>query len=176
MVCDRCTMLVRKIFNDFKIKEIELGKVSVLKNLSFHQEKIVYDQLEKSGFEVLADKNSIIINNIKSIIIDHLQSAEPTKLEIKDLIESKLNYSYAHLSRLFSKHEGNTIKKFFINQQILKAQELLSYDEQSIKQITFQAGFNSVAHFSRTFKRYCGVSPSHFKTRSFTRIPLDKSI
>ncbi len=75
MVCDRCTMLVRKIFNDFKIKEIELGKVSVLKNLSFHQEKIVYDQLEKSGFEVLADKNSIIINNIKSIIIDHLQSA-----------------------------------------------------------------------------------------------------
>jgi AraC-like DNA-binding protein len=45
----------------------------------------------------------------------------------------------------------------------MRARELLLTTDQSIKEISFQLGFDSIYYFSRFFKQKTGMSPSEFR-------------
>jgi AraC-like DNA-binding protein len=71
--------------------------------------------------------------------------------------------------------EGITIEKYNINQKIEKVKELIIYDEMSLSEIAYKLGYSSVAHLSNQFKKFTGLTPSHFKTiGQAKRKPIDK--
>ena len=49
---------------------------------------------------------------------------------------------------------------------MLEAIRLLRYTDKSIKEITYDVGYEDIQTFSRFFKKIKGVSPSEFKKKA----------
>lgn len=178
MVCNRCIMVVQHEMNKLGVEaeSLKLGEVKLKKPLTSGERMALEKALIQSGFEMIDDKKSRVIERIKNIIIDlvHYQDND-TKTNLSDLLSKKLNHDYNYLSNLFSKVEGSTIEKYFIAQKIERVKELLVYDELSLSEIAFQLNYSSVAYLSNQFKKVTGLTPSHFKQiRQEKRKPLDK--
>ena len=158
-------MAVENVLEEMKIPflEVRLGEVLLENELSQKENSAFKSKIEKLGFELLDDKNSALINQIKSIIIEQVQNSETQNLNLSELISSKFNKEYSQLSKLFSATTGMTIEHFAILQKIEKVKELLIYDELNLKEIAYQLGYSSSAHLSAQFKKVSGLTPSEFK-------------
>lgn len=178
MVCDRCIMVVRNEMSKIgiEIKNIKLGEVTVEKELTSDEKVVLEGVLVPLGFQLIDDKKSRIIEQIKNIIIDLVHHHNnDAKANLSDVLSSQLHHEYNYLSNLFSEVEGTTIEKYFIAQKIEKVKELLVYDELSLSEIAFRLNYSSVAYLSNQFKKVTGLTPSYFKQiREDKRKPLDK--
>ncbi len=166
MVCNRCIMVVQNEMDKlgFDVKNIKLGEVTLAKEPTLEEKNNLEKVLVPLGFEVIDDKKSRIIEQIKNIIIDlvHHQDND-IKTNLSDVLSGKLYHDYNYLSNLFSEVEGTTIEKYFIAQKIEKVKELLVYDELSLSEIAFRLNYSSVAYLSNQFKKVTGLTPSYFK-------------
>jgi len=166
MVCSRCEMAVRTVFEKMEIPifSIQLGEVGISENLDENQKQLLSENLKALGFELLDDKISKTIERIKNLIIDvvHYQN-EKLKINLSSYIVEDLKQDYSALSNLFSETEGITIEHYFIAQKIEKVKELLIYNELSLSEIAFQLNYSSVAHLSNQFKKTTGITPTQFK-------------
>ncbi|PRD47718.1 helix-turn-helix domain-containing protein [Sphingobacterium haloxyli] len=59
---------------------------------------------------------------------------------------------------------GKTPKEFIDDRIILEAKRLLVYSHRSIKEITFELGFDEPTNFSKFFRNNTGKSPADFKS------------
>jgi AraC-like DNA-binding protein len=155
---------------------VDLGQVETVKSLDRDQISLFEKALNRSGLELMDDKKSILIERIKRIVIETVHYSE-TKLRtnLSDHISDVLGYDYTYLANLFSEVNGTTIEQFYLNHKIEKVKELLVYNELNITEIAFLMDYSSVAHLSNQFKKFTGLSPSHFKRlRHIRRTMLDK--
>jgi len=167
MVCDRCKMAIENVLAEqglvavsVHLGEVDLGEI-ILEGEQLEQFR---EKIEKLGFGLINDKKSQLIENIKKTVIELVQAPEsPEKIKLSEYISSSLFHDYTHLSNLFSRVEGVTIERYFINQKIEKTRELLVYDELTLTEIADRLGYSSVAHLSRQFKKVTGMTPSQFK-------------
>ena len=90
-------------------------------------------------------------------------SEEQIKVNLSEYLSDKLNYDYTYLSNLFSEVKGITIEKFYLTHKIEKVKELIVYNELNLTEIAYKMHYSSVAHLSNQFKKYTGLTPSHFK-------------
>lgn len=166
MVCPRCVEAVRSVFDQLglPIADIELGQVHLASPPTEEQELLLRSNLRARGFELLDDRQTQLINTIKSLIIDQIHyQDEPSPHNFSTLLAEQLHYDYAYLSRLFSAVEGRTIEKFILAQKVEKVKELLTYDELTLSEIAFQMNYSSSAHLSAQFRKLTGMSPSNFR-------------
>jgi AraC family transcriptional regulator len=70
-----------------------------------------------------------------------------------------------HLSKLFRKRFGYSMGEFLRRQRIAWACEQLARDAGTISSIAARAGFSDHAHFTRTFRRIAGCTPSWYRQR-----------
>lgn len=177
MVCIRCKMAVKSELENFGLHYsfVDFGEAEIRENISQVQREQLNIALKKSGFELMDDKKSMLIEKIKILILELVHySDEPLKKNLSDYISEKLNYDYTYLANLFSEAQGTTIEKFFINHKIERIKELLVYDELNLKEIAFKLHYSSVAHLSSQFKKHTGLTPSHFKQlKHKKRVPLE---
>lgn len=178
MVCNRCIMTVESQLEklNLKIKDIQLGEVTLEENLTTEQKEELNHALRSFGFEIIDDKKSRLIEQIKKQIIELVHNLNNDfKTNLSDLLSNRLNHDYNYLSNLFSDVEGRTIENYFIAQKIEKVKELLVYDELTLSEIAFKMNYSSVAYLSNQFKKVTGLTPSHFKKiRKNRRQPLDQ--
>ena len=178
MVCNRCIMVVKSELEKlgFHAVSLALGEAELDRELNDSERATISRHLQAFGFELIDDKKSRLIGQIKSSIIElvHQQNSE-LKINLSDYLGSKLHHDYTYISNLFSEVEGTTVEKYFIAQKIEKVKELLVYDELSLSEIAFQLNYSSVAHLSNQFKKVTGLTPSHFKKiGTDKRKPLDE--
>ena len=164
MVCSRCTEAVEYIFKEqgVVIKNIELGQV-IVDEITEQQILSIESNLNQKGFEILKEKNSILIQKIKNIIINHVESHPESKQKFSEFLSKKIGYDYSYISRIFSSNTGYTIEKYFSLQRIEKTKELIKYDELNLSEIAYKLNYSSVAHLSKQFKQVTGMNPSEFK-------------
>jgi len=143
---------------------IELGETEIMEDLTAEQLKQLGNALEKSGLQLMDDKKSILVERIKTTIIDlvHFRD-DQIRVNLSDYLSEKLNHNYTYLSNLFTEVRGTTIEKFYLSHKIEKAKELLVYDELNLSEIAHKLHYSSVAHLSNQFKKMTGLTPSHFK-------------
>ena len=167
MVCNRCKMVVRSVFEKLGLQVVHtgLGEVEIAETrLDKEQLSGLSAELKTVGFELIDNKQSKLIEQIKTIIIDSVHhNDDPPKEKYSELLSRHLHYDYSYLSHLFSQVEGITIELYIISQKIEKVKEMLVYDELSLSQIAFQMGYSSTAHLSSQFKKQTGVTPSQFR-------------
>ena len=166
MVSLRCKMMVKQELKNLGLRYVvvELGMVEILDDITQEQHQLLKRNLLKSGLELLDDKKSILIEKIKSVIIEMIHySEEVPKVNYSDYISQLLQYDYTYLSNVFSEVKGITIQQFIIINKIERVKELLLYDELSLTEIAYKLHYSSVGHLSNQFKKVTRLSPSYFK-------------
>jgi len=156
--------------------KIELGEVEITEELSTENYHKLNIALLRTGLELMDDKRSVLIEKIKSLIIEMVHySDEAPQVNYSQYISEKLHYEYNYLSNIFSQVKGVTIEHFIILHKIERVKELIIYDELSLSEISYKLGYSSVGHLSRQFKKTTGLTPTFFKSmKSRGRTPLDE--
>lgn len=143
---------------------VDLGEAEILENMTPAQHDQFRDALLRSGLELMDDKKSVLIEQVKSIIVELVHySEEPLMIKFSEYLSQKLKHDYTYLANLFSEVQGTTIEKFLITHKIERVKELLVYDELNLTEIAYLMHYSSVAHLSTQFKKITGLTPSHFK-------------
>lgn len=166
MVCIRCKMIVKSELENlgFHPLSVSLGEAEILEDISSKQIEELDFELRKSGIEVLESKKSILIEQIKNIIIEQVHyEEEQLATNLSTLLAETLHHDYTYLANLFSLSQGTTIEKFYIAHRVERIKELLLYNELNITEIAELMHFSSVAHMSNQFKKITGLTPSFFK-------------
>lgn len=178
MVCNRCIAAVQALLDKMQlaVAHISLGEVALQeKKLSKQQTETLRRELEAIGFELIDDKKSKTIAQIKKLVIELVHYKEPIATKYSAYLSEQLQHDYTYLSKLFSEVEGITIEHYIIKQKIERAKELLVYDELNLSEIADQLGYSSVAHLSAQFKKITGLTPTFFKNNGrHSRTPLDE--
>ncbi len=143
---------------------VELGEVEVLGKISKEQLDSLGVALKLTGLELMDDNKKILVEKIKTIIIELIHfNDEQIKINLSDYLSEKLNHNYTYLSNLFSEVRGTTIEQFYLANKIERVKELLVYDELNLTEIAWKLHYSSVSHLSNQFKKMTGLTPSHFK-------------
>ncbi len=166
MVSLRCKMMVKEELKKLGLKYVfvDLGMVEVLEDITNEQRENLKVNLLKSGLELLDDKRAILIEKIKSVIIEMVHySDELPDVNYSDYISKKLDYDYTYLANTFSEVKGITIQQYIIIHKIERVKELLLYDELNLTEISYKLHYSSVAHLSNQFKKITGLTPTFYK-------------
>src|ERR687892_534698 len=73
--------------------------------------------------------------------------------------------SEAHFIRTFKATFGETPHRYLQRRRVERAMFLLRMSDQSVTDVCFDVGFNSLGTFSRTFRDIVGESPSAYRRR-----------
>lgn len=183
MVCNRCIMVVKQVFENLGLtpEKIVLGEVTLSEKINEPQLTSIDEALANFGFERIDDRKARLIEAIKRKVIELIHHSDnvDTRFNWSSILADELHYDYNYLSSLFSSVEGITLEQYIIRQKVEKAKELLFYDELTLSQIANRLGYSSVAHLSAQFKKITGFTPSELKksrTIENNRRPLDSII
>lgn len=178
MVCNRCILAVTQVLCDLEIAHdaVLLGEVAIKQPLTNEQKTALKTALATLGFELIDDRKSQLIEQIKLLLVQWVQESEGELHEnLSDYLVRHLHHDYSYLSNFFSSVEGITIEKYYIALKIEKAKELLVYGELSLSEIAWKLGYSSVQHLSNQFKKVTGLTPSYFKQiGAAKRKPVDQ--
>jgi AraC-like DNA-binding protein len=166
MVSMRCKMIVKEELTKLNLHYVmvDLGMVEIMEDITLSQREQLKENLLKSGLELLDHKKSILIDKIKTLIIELIYNSEEVpKVNYSEYISKKLGYDYTYLSNVFSEVKGVTIQHFILFNKIERVKEFLLYDELNLTEISYKLNYSSVAHLSNQFKKITGLSPSFFK-------------
>jgi len=85
-----------------------------------------------------------------------------TRIQIKDIAEVvELHPDYA--STLFRQTFGTTLTSLITKHRVAEAQRRLLTTDESITNIAFESGFDSLTRFNRAFKEMAGVTPREYR-------------
>lgn len=105
--------------------------------------------------------------------------ANLSKKLVLERVAQEASFSAYHFHRLFSVVVGETLNAYILRKRIEKSAKLLLRKENRfVADIAFEVGFESASSFSRSFKKFYGVSPSEFKENTpskFSKIRIAES-
>lgn len=80
--------------------------------------------------------------------------------------DQELNLDYPSCRRLFKDYTGLSPYQYFLQLKIHRARHLLQEGNLSVKEVSYEPGFDNQYYFSRIFKEMTGRSPSEWQRRS----------
>jgi len=174
MVCIRCKMVVKSELENLGLpySTIELGEAEITGDITPEQRHKLAAALKETGLELMEDKRSILVERIKTAIIELVHyTDDQIKVNLSSHLSEKLNHNYTYLANLFSEVKGTTIEKYYLTHKIEKVKELLVYDELNLTEIAWKLHYSSVAHLSNQFRKMTGLTPTQFRNLKGKRPP-----
>jgi transcriptional regulator GlxA family with amidase domain len=143
---------------------IEPGEINVAGDLSDVQFDQLRQVLQKAGIELFENKRDILVQKIKSIILEIVYDKQELPVyNLSSHLAERLDHDYTYMSNLFSEKMNITIEKFYICSKIERVKDLLIHGGMNLTEIAYHMHYSSLAHLSSQFKKVTGVTPSHFK-------------
>ncbi|MFD2329544.1 response regulator [Cohnella sp. GCM10020058] len=78
-------------------------------------------------------------------------------------VAASLGMSVSYLSRSFKEEIGVPFVQHLIGVRLSTAQRLIRETSEPTSEIAFRVGFSDYAHFSKTFKKHFGMTPSEYR-------------
>ena len=102
-------------------------------------------------------RDTALVTETKKYINSNLKN----KITVCDIAHS-LYISPKHLGQVFKTETGTSILSYVNCKKMEKALLLLKSGEYNVTQVSEILGFDNICAFSAAFKKYYGLSPSHF--------------
>lgn len=110
-----------------------------------------------------------IIKKTRAYIQAHLD--QPLSL---DSVSRAVHCNSFYLCKLFKKVTGVSFTEYINQVRLKKAKKLLVNQDLRISEVALDAGFQSITHFNRVFRKVVGCSPSDFR-RNHAAVQLSHS-
>jgi AraC-like DNA-binding protein len=104
-------------------------------------------------------------NSMKKVIKYIMQNFQK-KIQMKDVLEV-VNMSSTTFSVLFKKTYNMTFSEYVLKARIGYACSLLTDNNRSISQVSFDAGFDNLSNFNRLFKKAKNLTPKEYRKKAF---------
>ena len=108
-----------------------------------------------------SEANSYVLKNALQYILQNYTQ----KLGLTDVADACFVSSW-HLSKLLNQYTGRGFFEIINIIRLDEAKRLLTNTGERISDISERVGFQDVAHFSRIFKTYIGMSPKDYRGRN----------
>lgn len=179
MVCPRCVESVQSITKEMglPVSGVEIGSVEFHRKLSDDELTQFSDELQKRGFELVSDRDTELVNRVKTVLIAYLKYLEtnesPQKVSV--FVSNHIHYNYSYLSHIFAENEKDTIESYLIKLKIERVKELLSFNRYTLSEIAYRLKYSSVQYLSNQFKKITGKTVTEYKKQGRgSRISIDK--
>ncbi len=123
--------------------------------------QLIYDLLENTNLNTSASKEQGTVDRVIKFIRDNYKK----DITIKDMARV-VHVSPDHLIRVFKKETGFTPYNYLKNYRLLKACDLLSFTNMSVKQISMEIGYKSESSFISQFKSFKSAAPGEYRTKT----------
>ena len=156
----------------FPISEALIGEVERL----LYQCNLVHEEQVEQKNRLLCSAVLLILQELNRIhinVAEQLSSFKRTLLAIsenRDFIlytvrdlQRELNYSSAHLNRLFREYFGVSPNEYLQEHKFCYARNLLRNTDMSVSEIAYAIGYSNLSHFFGQFKRRYGVTPGEWR-------------
>jgi len=171
-----CKTVLQEQLNALKLDYTlnNLGEIEFNKTPTAEETAQIKTAFEHYGIEILATPQNVLVQRIKDLITAFINDSETSsKYNVSNYLSDKLNYSYAHLSAVFSEVTHSSIENFIILKKIDLAKTLIIHKNFTLTEIAHKLNYSSVAHLSSQFKKTTGLTPSAFqriiKKRDYTK-------
>ena len=167
MVCERCITVVKTELEKLGMVplSVSLGEVTVVNEPEDPAPIQFEKQLMSLGFGLLQNKNNRIVEELKSLVATVYSGSYdfPHNFRFSALVTQQFNREYDKLSSIFRMHENTTLERFIIDYKIKKIKDFLAGTNLTLLDISIKLNYNSVAHLSRQFKQFAGITPSDYR-------------
>ncbi len=155
------------LYTDHPDTDKELYFLSVFfKLLSFHQVENIKNAFEHNKMGTFHYYKEALI-----FIQDYLLEG----ITPRDVAEH-LHISASYLRAIFSKHCEYSVRELLIRKRIECAASRLTFEGESVGQVSMLVGYNDYKLFSKIFKKYTGHSPMEYKKQHFQISLLPENI
>jgi len=100
-----------------------------------------------------------------SKIMGYIQMNYKKDIGIQDIADY-VGLSYSHVRKVFKDKIGKNIGDVINSLRMNEAKDLLVRTEISIKDLALLLGYNSDQTFSRVFKKFEGITPGEYRTKT----------
>lgn len=111
--------------------------------------------------------------------IDYIEDRLGDELDVSE-IAAEAHLSVAQLYRAFCALAGHPVKDYVRKRTMSVAAQRLRHTDRSVEAIAWDAGFETVAAFAKSFKRLVGMTPAAYRRArthySFERLRLEERI
>lgn len=120
-------------------------------------------QLFTDGYEKIELAHQIR-NRLQGLVSQQFkQGRESTSHYGIDDIAAELGISSSHCNRVFRQVYGQSPRVYLSEMVLHEAKVLLVNPKLSVQNIAAMLGYKDIAHFSRQFKRWSGISPTRYR-------------
>ena len=159
---------LKLLASDYLLKPFGDGELEQAVNNALGKRKRTQEKLENSKDEPLpelvlnkGDKSKYVMAAV-DYISAHYGDPELCVAEIAE----HLGISEGHLSHTFKRETDYTVAAYITRVRMRTAMKLLNDCRNKVYEVAEQVGYRDVAHFSSSFKRIVGVTPSEYQDRS----------
>jgi len=159
--------------SSFYIKNMHILRDKMVELLTVFENKNIFDDIILSGnlkaiagiiaeYNRYKDKKILKTRKLADDIKTYLQEHYTGSLDNK-AIAQHFKYHPSYINRIINIHTGMSIHKYILNYRLTKALSLLENFNLSIEQISDMTGFCDTKHFSKSFRKLFGKSPSQIR-------------
>ena len=116
---------------------------------------VFYDMLSELSYEESAG----ILTPALKFLKENFSHPDITNSALADMC----NISEVYFRKLFKEYTEKSPRQYILTLRLKKAKHLLSLGDNKIWSIAEACGFESTAHFCRTFKEHFGMSPKDYR-------------
>ena len=145
-----------------EISEKEFGAYQLL--TSHFAEFLIKLIRSDNGHKVVSSRHSrdIANNSACELICEHMKRNISSPLKISDVCD-RFFIGKTQLCKIFQEFTGKSPMEYYNELKVKEAKKLLRDKKMSASQISDYLGYSSIHNFSRTFRKFTGVSPTQYK-------------
>jgi AraC-like DNA-binding protein len=101
-----------------------------------------------------------LLQRIRAYIDEHLEE----ELSLEEL-SARIGSSKFYVCKLFKRYLRMTFTEYRARCRLERAKSLLHELNRRVSEVAYEAGFQSLTHFNRIFRRFVGTSPTEYRAK-----------